>query len=304
VKNALALTDSFTEFVRSKEREAIEAGLPRYMTTFDARLADMLAIGNDWTRRLFDGDFYTSPPPDARRPACSLVFVQSADGNTGAANPSHLGGGETDKHLIYEGLSRVSADAVMAGAGTARDGRMVFSVWHPELVGLRASLGKPRHPVQVIATLRGIDIERAMLFNVPEIRVVVLTVRACETLMRKELSSRPWITPIVVDDPRGLPHAFSRLRKMGLERISCIGGRTLATQLLDAGVVQDVYLTTSARGGGEPNTPMYPRPLAGELVVRKAGTGVEAGVVFEHLRVITTNDTKDVLTTDPAGIPS
>jgi riboflavin biosynthesis pyrimidine reductase len=278
-------SDQFTAFVRRKEREAIEAQLPPYNTVLDARPADALAVGNDWTRRLFDGDFYVSPPPDSGRPACSLVFVQSADGNTGAANPSHLGGGETDKHLIYEGLSRVAADAVMAGAGTARGGRMILSVWHPELVRLRASLGQPRHPIQIIATLRGIDVEHEMLFNVPEIRVVVLTVRACETSIGKALSSRPWITPVVMDEPRELPHAFVRLREMGLERISCIGGRTLATQLLDASLAQDVYLTTSARSGGEPNTPMYPKPLNAELVVRKMGTGVETGVVFEQVRI-------------------
>ena len=34
-----------------------------------------------------------------------------------AAIPSSLGGGDADKHLIYEGLSRVAADAVLAGAG-------------------------------------------------------------------------------------------------------------------------------------------------------------------------------------------
>ena len=277
--------DQFTAFVRRKEREAIEARLPQYVTTVDARPADALTIGNDWTRRLFDGDFYVSPPPDSRRPASSLVFVQSAGGNTGAANPSHLGGGETDKHLIYEGLSRVAAVAVMAGAGTARGGRMIFSVWHPELVRLRASLGQPRHPIQIIATLRGIDVEHEMLFNVPEIRVVVLTVRTCETAIGKALSSRPWITPVVMDEPRELPHAFFRLREMGLERISCIGGRALAAQLLDASLVQDVYLTTSARSGGEPNTPMYPKPLNAEIVVRKMGTGVETGVVFEHVRI-------------------
>jgi dihydrofolate reductase len=124
-----------------------------------------------------------------------------------------------------------------------------------------------------------------MLFNVPEIRVVVLTVRACETSIVRALSSRPWITPVVMDEPRELPHAFLRLREMGLERISCIGGRTLATQLLDARLVRDVYLTTSARDGGEPNTPVHPKPLNAELVVGKMGTGVETGVVFEHLRM-------------------
>jgi hypothetical protein len=38
----------------------------------------------------------------------------------------------TDKHLIYEGLSRAAADAVLAGAATVRAGDIVFSVWHPE----------------------------------------------------------------------------------------------------------------------------------------------------------------------------
>ena len=95
------------------------------------------------------------------RPACCLVFVQSRDGNTGTRSPSALGGGRTDEHLIYEGLSRVAADAVLAGAETVRDGNVIFSVWHPELVRMRAALGKPRHPLQVIATLQGLAFDRA-----------------------------------------------------------------------------------------------------------------------------------------------
>ena len=284
-ERGLPLIDQFTAFVRRKEREALETKLPPYKTVVDARPDGLLAIGNEWTGRLFDGDFYVSPPPDATRPACSLVFVQSADGNTGAPNPSTLGGGETDKHLIYEGLSRVAADAVLAGAGTARGGRMVFSVWHPELVRLRASLGKPRHPVQIIATTRGIDVEHEMLFNVPGIRIVLLTVRACLTQIGDGLAARPWITTITMDDAAHLRGAFQQLRTLGLEQISCVGGRTLAAQLIDAGLVQDVYLTTSPRAGGEPGTPFYATPLNAEPVVRKIGTEAEAGVVFEHLRL-------------------
>lgn len=279
------MPELFDEFVRRKEREAVEADLAPYATVFDARPAGALAIGNRWTRRLFDGDFYVSPPPDAALPACSLVFVQSADGNTGAPNPSTLGGGETDKYLIYEGLSRIAADAVMAGAGTARGGRTIFSVWHPELVRLRAALGKPRHPAQIVATMKGIAVEGELLFNVPGVRVVLLTVPACQALMREALSARPWITTVVVDEEQHLAAAFKRIRALGVETISCIGGRTLATQLLDAGLVQDIYLTTSPRAGGEPRTPIYPKPLDLDLIVQKTGTGVEAGVVFEHVRV-------------------
>jgi 5-amino-6-(5-phosphoribosylamino)uracil reductase len=277
------VTAHFIEFARRKERAATDSDLPQYATAFDARPADALAIGNDWTRRLFDGDFYVSQPPDATRPACSLVFVQSADGNTGAANPSTLGGGETDTHLIYEGLSRVAADAVMAGASTVGGGRTIFSVWHPELVRLRAALGKPRHPVQIVATMKGIDVEHEMLFNVPQIPVVLVTVRACRTLIGPELAARPWIRTIVMDDPHDLPAAFERLRSLSVDTISCIGGRTLAAGLIDAGLVQDVYLTTSPIDAGEPKTPIYPRPLPGRVVLRKEGSGPEAGVIFDHV---------------------
>ncbi|PYR25544.1 MAG: hypothetical protein DMF98_11910, partial [Acidobacteria bacterium] len=89
--------------------------------------ADLVAIGNAWTRRLFDGLFYMSAPPIDELPATNLVFVRSRDGNTVAKDPSMLGGGEADKHLIYEGLSRVAVDAVMAGAETVRSGRVVLS---------------------------------------------------------------------------------------------------------------------------------------------------------------------------------
>jgi hypothetical protein len=137
--------ERFAQFAARKTREATEAALPPYTTVFDSAPPDALAIGNAWSRRLFAGDFYHSVA-DPDHVACSLVFVQSRTGNTGARNPTALGGGETDKHLIYEGLSRVPVDAVLAGAGTVRGGQLIFSVWHPELVSLREALGLPRHP--------------------------------------------------------------------------------------------------------------------------------------------------------------
>src|SRR5207237_282514 len=121
------------------------------------------------------------------QPACSLVFVQSADGNTVTADPSSLGAGQTDTHVIYEGLSRVAADAVLAGAGTVRGDGSIFSVWHPALVELRRSLHLPRHPAQIVATLRGLDIETGLLFNVPDLPVIVLTVAGGAATMEKSV---------------------------------------------------------------------------------------------------------------------
>ncbi len=280
--------ERFDDLVTRKEQEAEAATLPPNVTEAEHRDPRLIAIGNAWTKRLFDGHFYLSPPPDPGRAACNLVFVQSKDGNTGAKDPSTLGGGDTDKHLIYEGLSRVAADAVLSGAETIRRGEIIFSVWHPELVRLRESMGKPRHPVQIVATLRGMDLEHGLLFNLPQIRVILITVGSCARLMRDRVAERPWITPLVMDKPADLPQAFEQLREMDITHVSAIGGRRIAAQLVDARLVQDVYLTTSPRAGGEPNTPMYPGSLKGAVVVGKRGTDGESGVTFEHIRLIST----------------
>jgi riboflavin biosynthesis pyrimidine reductase len=243
----------------------------------------MLAIGNAWTRALFGGPFYLSPVRQRSRPSCSLVFVRSADGNTEAPRPADLGGGSTDLHLIYEGLSRVAADAVLAGANTVRGADIVFSVWHPELVSLRTSLGLPRHPVQIVATRGGRDVEHMLPLNVPELAAILLTVPESAARLRDAMRRRPWVTVLAPTGRGDLADAFERLAALGVTRISCIGGRSVARDLLDAGLIDDVYLTTAARPGGEPNTPLPASALDGTLIVRKRGTREEAGVVFEHL---------------------
>jgi riboflavin biosynthesis pyrimidine reductase len=101
--------------------------------------------------------------------------------------------------------------------------------------------------------------------------------------MRDALKTRPWIRLVVMENALDLPGAFRELRRLGIERMSCIGGRMLAGQLLDAGLIQDVYLTTGTRVGGEPGTPLYDKPLHGREIVRKTGTGPDDGVVFEHI---------------------
>ncbi len=276
--------ERFAAFVARKEAEARAAAIERFVTDVEQPAEGVVAIGNAWTRQRFDGDWYLSAPV-ADLPSTSLVFVQSIDGNTGASDPSSLGGGEADTHLIYEGLSRVAADAVLAGAGTIRGGNVIFSTWHPELVKLRESFGLPRHPIQIVATLRGIAFDDALIFNVPDVRVVLLTVKQSADAARHALTQRPWITPVEMDNPNDLRGAFRRFRELGVQRISCIGGRTIARPLIDAGLVQDLYLTTSSKTGGEPGTPLYPKPLHARTVVRKHGTGSDTGVVFEHFQL-------------------
>ena len=279
--------NGFTEFAARKVRDARAARIHPLRTLSDvsSRLP-VDSAGSDWTRRHYDGPFHVWRMASSSLPAVSLVFVQSRDGNTGAENPADLGGGDTDKHLIYEGLSRVAADAVLAGATTAAAPDVFFSVWHPELVSLRQSLGLPRHPAQVIVTGRAcFDPEATLMFNVPGVPLYVIGSASAREALAAAAGSRPWVTivPLVEGDLAG---ALTHLRTIhGIRRVSVVGGRATATSLIDAGVVQDIYLTTTERSAGEPGAPFYAgdRPPGFDPIVSKKGTDPDAPFLFEHL---------------------
>jgi riboflavin biosynthesis pyrimidine reductase len=278
----------FETYCQRRQKEALSASLSGFYTIEDASAGyGLVARGNDWTRRSFDGDFYRVRDGQSDLPLISLVFVQSRSRNTVADNPSTLGGGETDKHLIYEGLSRVDADGILAGAATARSERMVFSVWHPELVDLRCSLGHRRHPAQVVVTDSGdLPIERGLMFAEPSLPVYLITKSSVVPALRARLRDRPWVDVVDAGERLSLPAAMRYLRGKGLRVISAIGGRRTATGLLRDGLIGDIYLTTSPIEAGEPNTPFYEGPpLNLSRVLLKAGKGSEEGVTFEHLIV-------------------
>jgi riboflavin biosynthesis pyrimidine reductase len=279
---------SFDAYCRRKEAAACAAPLAGFRTVFDRASGQGLRpVGNDWTRALFDGDFYVTEPAVPGLPAVSLVFVQSREGNTVADDPSTLGGGETDKHLVYEGLSRVTADAVLAGATTARGDETVFSVWHPQLVALRQACGKSRHPAQVVVT-EGADLpfDRGLMFTTPELPVVIGAPSGVIGSLRVRLRGRPWMELIDGGDPLSMTTIMRSLHDRGLRVISAVGGRRTAASLMREGLVTDLYLTTSPIAAGEPDTPFYiGEPPRLHSLLEKHGRSAEAGVRFEHLRI-------------------
>jgi riboflavin biosynthesis pyrimidine reductase len=281
------MTKRFEDYCRRKESAARAATIPGY-TTGEAAAGDFVRLGTAWSRQLFDGDFLRSRRPSiAGIPATSLVFVQSRSGNTVAPDPSALGGGETDLHLVYEGLSRVDADAVVAGSATARARDLVFSVWHPDLVALRLARGRSRHPAQVVVTDRGdLRFDDGLMFQEPELRTFIIAKSGAAAGIRRRVSGRDWIEVLDAGEPLSLTRAMRDLRARGIEVVSAVGGRRTATALLNEGLITDIYLTTSAIEAGEPDTPYYEGPpLPIRRVLLKAGKGVETGVRFEHLVV-------------------
>jgi riboflavin biosynthesis pyrimidine reductase len=280
------VNERFRQYARQKSEAAEAAYLLPFTTVEDHAVSfPVEPIGCPFTTSLLDGPFFESRAQAGSAPLLNLVFVQSRSGNTEADDPSTLGGGETDKHVIYEGLSRVTADAVLGGASTVRHGNVIFSLWHPRIVRLRESLGKPRHPTQVIATRSGsLPIEDGLLFNVPEVPVVIIAPGSAAAGLARRTRGRRWISIVESGDPPGLRACLERLRRdFAIQRISAVGGRTLATSLIEASLVTDLYLTTSAQEGGRRGTPMYAgrTPRRRDLVVRKRA---QDGTTFEHFR--------------------
>lgn len=282
------MTGRFEAYCRRKEEAATVAAIPGYVTSETRDCGGLVALENQWSAELFDGAFYRSAAP-ARPgiPITSLVFVQSREGNTVAADPSALGGGDTDLHLIYEGLSRVDADAVLAGAATARGKETVFSVWHPQLVALRLARGRARHPAQVVVTDAGsLRFDEGLMFQEPSLRVFVITRSRAVKTIQERLRGKPWIEVIDAGEPVAFAAAMEQLFRRDIEVLSCIGGPRTAAALLNEQIVQDVYLTTSAIDTGTPGTPYHGgRPPRVDRAVLKEGQDIEAGVRFEHLIV-------------------
>jgi riboflavin biosynthesis pyrimidine reductase len=282
----VSATTAFQIFAAQKTREAEAAKIERLSTVFDWRDDSRVqGIGNAWSRLHYGGEFGLVRPHPMRT-AVSLVFIQTKDGNTGGPDPGAFGGGGTDKHLIYEGLSRVAADAVLAGAGSVHRNAF-FSVWHPELVALRASLSLPRHPAQIVVSKRGRFDFDTLLFNVPGVRAFLIAGDECVARHASALRARRWVR-LIRSNGEDLRPAFERLRlEDGVHRMSAIGGRHTATQLVDAGLAQDIYLTTTSLEGGEPGTPWYSGAISPQLtaVTNKRWDEVGSSVAFDHFLI-------------------
>jgi riboflavin biosynthesis pyrimidine reductase len=277
---------SFADYCRQKEQAAVNARLCAYSTLIeDAEGVDLLKIGSNWSRALFDGDFYRSAgarSPDL--PAVTLVYDWPPDDPREEGGPGPLGD-ETTLHLIHEGLARVDADGVMGGLGVVREPDFVASVWHPELVALRRARGLPRHPVQIVVSESGqLPFDECVLFTEPTLRVVIVTARRSVAALEERLRDRPWIRVLDAGQPLSLRKALTVLRGEGLAVISALGGHRVASTLVAEGLVTDLYLTASDDDGIRPSLDIHDGPpvLHRRVLVKRAQQGGRT-VRFEHL---------------------
>ena len=217
------------------------------------------------------------------RPYVVTNFAITLDGRATIQGRSGAIGSDADTQMLV-GL-RTKVDAVLIGAGTLRTERYGRIVPDPEQRARRERDGLPSDPLAVVVSGR-LDIPwDAPLFTEGGGRVLIFTVSETEPPDTR--------TPVGVVRHQGrvnLAAALTHLRtEHGVRALLCEGGPLLHSQLIEAGLVDELFVTHAPKlAGGEgpglvTSLPELERPLElawlleqdGELFARYRTVGPE-----------------------------
>jgi riboflavin-specific deaminase-like protein len=189
------------------------------------------------------------------RPYLVLNFAVTVDGRASIGGRSGAIGSRTDMEMLQR--LRTRADAVMIGAGTMRAERYGRMVSDPQFRAYRERTRLAPDPLAVLVSNRLELPWDATLFTDGGGEVVIFTAsdqQPPETATPVECVRHP--------DGVDLAEALRWLRReRGIRSILCEGGPTLHGRLREAGLADELFLTTAPKlAGGE-----APRILEGAL---------------------------------------
>ena len=216
-------------------------------------------------------------PPHPGRPYVIGNFVTSLDGVTSLQVPGQAGGGPISgfnphDHIVM-GLLRAAADAVIVGAGTLR--AVPHHVWTPAYVcpaladayqRLRAILGKPGPPLNVIVTARAEVDPGLRVFQSGEVPVLVVTTAARARHLRG-LGLPPSVQVMEGENAdrlsaRSILGVVMRVRPSDLILVE--GGPHLLGDFFGEQCLDEQFLTLSPQVAGRNGAPARPGLVAGK----------------------------------------
>lgn len=194
------------------------------------------------------------PPAPADRPYVILNMIQSLDGRAAIEGTEQGLGSTTDQALMRE--LRVHADIVVNGASTLRASGTSPRLNNSALEALRRERGKTPRPVGAVLSSSGdLPLDR-LFFTAPDFQAYVYLASSAPDGRRAaiEATGRPVVTVPAEDAaPAMLRHMHGEL---GARLVLVEGGPFLNGALLDAGLVDEMFVTIGAVlvGGRDPLT--------------------------------------------------
>jgi riboflavin biosynthesis pyrimidine reductase len=218
-------------------------------------------------------------PRQGARPHVIGNFVSSVDGVVSLGIPGKAGGGEISGFNPHDrmvmGLLRAAADAVVVGAGTLR-ASSPNHVWTAEYIyppladaycELRAALGKPEPPLNVVVTASGdIDLDRCLFCSGAVPSLIVTTAVGARRLQAREVPSSARIEAAAEAAPlsaRAVLDAVGRTRKSDLVLIEA--GPRLMSDFFAERLLDELFLTLAPQVAGRDGSVERPGFVSGKL---------------------------------------
>jgi len=198
------------------------------------------------------------PTGDGIRPFVYVNMVQTFDGQTVLAGVAWKIGTDVDHHLFRQ--LRVHADAVLYGAGTLRTDDVIVTT-HPPLQERRVRNGQPPNPWGIVVTatcsfpaetfnkkfFRRTDLERLIITTPRAAPADIDRVRAAGVAVE--------LVPATPDGEVDLTAVIRYLTGKRVRRVLCEGGPHFNVAVARAGLIDELFVTTVLRLGGDPTAP-------------------------------------------------
>jgi riboflavin biosynthesis pyrimidine reductase len=198
-------------------------------------------------------------PVHLDRPTLIANFVATIDGAVALDRVGATGGreisGSSEPDRFVMGLLRATADAVLVGAGTVRSSRT--HAWtaaqvHPAAAAAydrwRATLGLDAAvPTTVMISASG-DLEPEQLGHAgPDFPLIIVTTSTGATRLASRVQAREGVEVAIVVDDGPIPAAtlVDFLADRGFRLVLCEGGPTLFGELVEAGAIDELFLTVA-----------------------------------------------------------
>ncbi len=199
------------------------------------------------------------PAGTADRPFVYVNMVQTFDGQAVLSGRAYTIGTDVDHDLLRQ--LRVHADAVLYGAGTLRKDDVIVTT-HPALRERRLRENRPANPPVIVVSATAafsdaVFAEKKFFKRADLDRTIVTTSRAAPQAVER-LRSAGVRVEVAEEDAHGevdLDALLRRLRKRGVQRVLCEGGPTLNASLARTHLLDELFVTTSLRLGGQAGEP-------------------------------------------------
>lgn len=189
-----------------------------------------------------------------RRPYVLISCTQSLDGYIDDATPERLLL-SNDRHFDYVDAVRATVDAILVGANTMRKDNPRLQVRSEERRRQRAATDRPENPTKVTVVGRGgLDPQAAFFTSGPARRLVYASAQAAGAL-QQQLGETAEV--IGLDPQPTMEHVLADLHDKGVRRLMVEGGSGILTQLLIAGLADELQLATANFFVGDPAAPRF-----------------------------------------------